>query len=605
MKLTRKLAYLCVVAIAMGVASCGSSDNGDNVQYIPVQFTEDGAWCFINAQGERIGTQEWEFMPTVVADGIFTARTDSGLTVYKWKGDEAMPIDSLTNLVSVGVYSEGLLPVTPSMQRIRVVDSDGDVVFVLNPINGQEVSSCSSRFSDGLLVVTNSEGKAGVVNRKGEVVVEPKYGEISDFKDGYALAANYNYNDYDAGPSYFVLDKEGKATPVKGKFGYGEGDCFNVPQFVNGAAYVTGEMDTVDYTFEEIKITVDGKAAVEKNPVSNEVLPNGNVITTTYTDDNTTAVWKDKDGKELVKLNGYPMVYGKYVTVNDNDSIIIYDQEGKKLNALKGNYTFIWAGGSFGPVLIKYADDYTSSEYVFLNAEGQPLEMQKVYGIGTSNYLPTDEEDFQCSEYVTSAYVDVTAAAAKIVSMASGSLKGKDYYYLGESVSDILNGENARYYSGSGRKFSLPTDSTGRIANGDGFWISAEAKASQDLVAPTYQRYFQVHHYDYYGRAWGYNRSRQVGVHFNPSAKVESFDIMLHTNHPSGARLREAVSRRMKKEGYTLVNTNPNYDEYTNGSNNVIIYGSNESKGIGALVGNKSVANMRDADKAALAANIY
>ena len=108
--------------------SCIKSTAG-NIEYIPVQKSDGGAWVFIDSKGERIGDQEWEFEPTVTIDGVFTARSDSGLTVYRWDGKEARPIDSLRNLVSVGVYNEGLLPVTPSMKRIRVVDGKGNIKF--------------------------------------------------------------------------------------------------------------------------------------------------------------------------------------------------------------------------------------------------------------------------------------------------------------------------------------------------------------------------------------------------------------------------------------------------------------------------------------------
>lgn len=597
----------CGAAVAAAIAavmmvSC-NGDSNNEVQYIPVQITEGGAWSFINEKGERVGTQEWEFEPSVTRNGIFTARTDSGLTVYRWDKDVAKPIDSLRNLVSVGVYNDGLLPVTPMMQRIRIVDKSGKTKFELEPIAGQEISSCALQFSEGLLVVNTVDGKSGVIDKDGKLVVEPKYSEISNFKNGYALAVNYNYDNYEDGPSYFIIDKEGQVKPVKGKFGYEEGECTYVPEFQNGVATVAGPMDTVNYTYNSVEINVEGKVTPLKGNQYRQVLDNGAVIIYDYQNETSSYTWRDPEGKIFMKetegsLNGM----GKYVTLNRNEELTLFLDDGQELGKFKGNLYAQWPGGKFGPILTEYDKDYNTT-YTLLDAEGKKIPGAKYHGVGVSDYVDLEYygEGDMCNEYVTSAYVDVTAAATKLAQMAQGNVKGKEYYYLGQSVADILAGNNASYYSGSGRTFSLPTDSTGQLASGAGFWVSGTGKSSSDIVAPTYQHYFEVHHYDYYGRAWGWNRTRQVGVHFNSSAKVASFDIQLHTNHPSGARLREAVGRKMKADGYTLVTSAPNYDEYTNGGNDVIIYGTNQSHGVGAIVGAKS---MSESEKSSLSANL-
>ena len=603
MHFTKNIFYFVFLVVAVAITSC-NKNKGDEVSYLPVQFTEDGAWCFINDKGERVGTQEWEFMPTVTKGKIFTARTDSGLTVYKWNGDVANPLDSLRNLVSVGEYSEGLLPVTPPMQRIRIVDGDGETVFVLNPINGKEISSCASKFSEGLLVVTTTEGKSGVVNSKGEVIVEPIYSDISNFSEGYALAANYNYDKYDEGPSYFVLDREGKVIPVKGKFGYDEGDCFTLPEFLKGCVFVNGELDTTDYSMQQIRINANGSTKKEKGFYWINELGNGDFVMSHSEGEKSESVWTNKDGQVVMKAADLNCC-GNYVYKNENEKLTVYNEEGQEMFTVDGNCYMFFGIGKFGPVISKHNSDYTEHEYLFYNTKGERLQMPKVYGVGTSTVLELNEDEIVCQSVVTSAYVDVTAAASKLATMAGGSINGKKYYYLGQKVQDILEGENARYFSGGDRTFTLPTDSTGRLASGDGFWVYGQGHADAKLVAPTYQRYFQVHHYDSWGRAWGWNRTRQTGVKFNPSAKVDRFDIQLHTNHPSGARLREAISRRMKKDGFTLVNAAPNYDEYTNGYRTVIVYGSNETKGVGALIGEKGTSNMSDYEKSSLAATIY
>ena len=612
MKTTANIRLLLMSIICMGALSLTSCKE-DKTVYLPVQTSEGGAWTFVNDKGERVGNQEWEFEPSISRGGIFTANTEDGLTVYRWDGDEAKPIDSLTNLVSVGVLNEGLLPVTPRMQRIRIVDAKGNLKFELEPIGGQEISSCADKFSEGLLVVTTTEGKSGVINTKGEVVVAPKYAEISNFNGGYALAADYNYDNPEDGPSYFIIDKEGKATKVKGQFGYEEGDCSYVPEFEDGEVYVAGKIDYDDENVEyhTMKITTSGEVSEVPSGTWVSALPGGGKIISTYDGDVSRYEWIDKEGKRVLKTDGEGQSlysYGDFVVLQGDDTLTVYGSDGKELNKLTGRYYPLWSTENFGLVLGQNDEDYSSpTVYILLDMEGQVIPDAKYYGVGTNEAisLRNDMEDMCGYLNVTSAYVDVTAAASKLSSMIDSGVKGKSYYYLGESVADILSGENAGYYNGSGRNFNLPTDSTYYLANGAGFWITGTGRASADIVAPTYQKYFEVHHYDYWGRAWGWNRTRKVGVHFNSSAKVIAFDLTLRTNHPSGERLREALGRRLKNDGYTVTVDEPNYVEYTNGFRNVIIYGNKDTAGIGAIVYNKdSGYSKSDTEKAGLAAEL-
>lgn len=599
--------------MVMGMTACGFKSGGDDVEYIPVQSTEDGAWHFINSKGEPVGTQQWEFEPTVTMDGIFTVRNDNGFAVMKWDGKEAKPIDSLQNLVSVGVYNEGLLPVTPYMQRIQIVDNKGDVKFTLEPKDGQEISSCSGMFQDGLLIVSTVDGKSGVVNTKGEWVVNPKYDEISEYNGGYALAAEFG-EDYEDGITYFVLDTKGEAVRVDGKYDYPEGDCSSISQFENGVASVWSSVgDGEDYEYKEYQINTKGEVRMVSQDSStwNQYLQNGDVITYTYSDGASSSKWTNTKGEIVMSVSeeGKSLsANGKYVTLWTQDNITIYSEDGKELAKYSGNYVAEWPGGDFGLVLTKYNDDYSSSERILLDKEGKTLNTSKLYGVGTYksiNFIGMGDEEMACDGYgVTSAYVDVTAAASKLATMITDGVSGKAYYYIGESVKDILEGQSVQYMSG--KTFSIPTkEDTWQLATGAGFYVTGDINASANIVAPTYKEYFEVHHYDYWGTAWGWKRKKQVGVHVNGAAKVVSFDLMLHTNHPSGTVLRDALGRRLKKEGYTLVDSGDNYEVYSNNYREAIVYGTAESHGIGVLIGETKTLKLTNSEKAALAAKLY
>lgn len=610
---------LLLVAFCLCLTTSCLKKDGQEI-LLPVQKTEGGAWSFINSKGEPVGTQEWEFEPSLSIDGIFTVRKDDGLCVYRWEGQEAKPVDSLQNLVSVGIYNDGLLPVTPPMQRIRIVDNKGNVKITLDPIDGKEINSCAEKFSENLLVITTIDGKTGVIDNKGEVVVKPTYSDISNFNGGYALAANYDYDNYEKGPEYFILDKTGKATPVKGEFAYEEGDGSYLPEFEDGAVYVPGKSENAgngdeesgdyEYDYTACKITTDGKVTVEKGTTWTNVLPGGGKITSTYVDDKSVAEWFDREGKLLKKVEEsgkYLNAYGNYVTLQQGDTLTLYDDKGADLTTIYG-YDAVWSEGNFGLVVRVYDKDYTQpSQYRILDREGKLVSDAVYYGIGLAPAISLRESDVDYGYYgVMSAYVDVTAAATKLASMLTGGVKGKDYYSLGQSVASVLSeGNNARYYTGASRTFSIPTDTTYYLATGSGFWIGGTAESSEEIVSPTYKQYFQVDHYDYWGRPWGYNRTKQVGVHFNKSAKIMAFDLQLHTNYPSGLRIREAVVRRLKNDGYTVTKETDNYDELSNGFYSIILYGNKDTDGVGAIVYSKDGWFYKsDEDKAALPATL-
>lgn len=609
--MNKKVSFLLLSSVfLLAMSSCGGSSSPE-VEYIPVQTTEDGSWRFIDSKGKFVGNQEWEFQPTVTIDGIFVTMGDSGYNVYKWDGDKAVGIDSLQNLVSVGIYNEGLLPVTPSMQRIRIVDKNGNVKFILDPIEGQEVSSCSGMVSDGMLIVSNMDYKKGAVNNKGEVVYQFKYNEISDFKDGYALAAIYEENSN--GPTYYVLDKKGNEIKVNGEFSFPEGECNDISSFSNGKATVMGPYPVDGGNWEQLEINNLGEVnKVASNSeegvyTSRDVLDNGDVIVNTYGDAQNKSEWLNAKGEVIKKTSGNEgsfNSYGKFVTTSTNESITIYSEDGKEIYKANGNYWGSWPGGKFGMVLQKMGENYNSEGYILLDSKGKVLETPKIYGVGSSKDAEElHGDEIYCGSWVSSAYVDVTAAAAKIVSMITNGVTGKSSYYIGESVKTILDGESTQYLSG--KEFSIPTpDNSYNLATGAGFYINGDIIANANVVAPTFKEYFDVAYYDRRGTAWGWKRKKQVGTHVNAAAKVAAFDIRLHTNHPSGKSLKEAIGRRLKKDGYTLLDSADNYEVYSNNYREAIIYGSNDSKGIGVIIGDAGKLKYTSAEKTALATRI-
>lgn len=619
-KISLIVSILSLLFFGNYIASCSSFFGGDEeppIDYIPVQLNEGGSWVFVDHTGTQIGTQEWEFEPTVSVDGVFIAQLDSGMTVYRWEGNVAKPIEGLTSLVEVGEYHEGVIPVCRRLERIRVADKMGNTKFTLDPIDGNEIMSCALAMKDGMLVITDSKGKTGAVDKDGNLVIKPTYDMMSDFNGGVALAMNYPEN-YVGDPTYFVVDKEGNATKIKARIGSDEIMCA-LEGFSHGYAYLSAPYDTITGTATHIRISPDGTAVATDTLVNSwDYLENNSHIATISKGDSISNVWVDADGKKLRNFNqNWPSAELRFVTEYDYNyttnetKITVYNLEANPIAKFNGSRSFFCPGGQFGLIVAKIPeDDYKPTEVTMIDNEGKEVENFRFASFGRklTIYPEADLDEGECGRtQVFSAYIDVTAAASTLSKMlGSGSVKGKQTFYIGQSVAEVLDGENARFFNGGDRTFTIPTDTvTYTLGEGPGFWINGEAKSSTSITSAVYKKYFDHVYTDYWGTRWGYWRNKQTGVKFNPAAKIESFDLRLTTFFPASQELREGLKRHLKKSGFTLVESSENYDEYHNNFNAVLIYGSPDSKGIGAIISEiKTLSKMSDKEKSALAAKL-
>lgn len=424
------------------------------------------------------------------------------------------------------------------------------------------------------------------------------------------------------GPTYYVLSVDGTAPiKVEGQFGYFEGDCNDYSGFDHGYYRALAPQDSAQEYVNYVLIDTEGRRIMPAKANEDTVwTDNGCYLVTTNTPDADTPVtstWYGADGNRRLTKNDYGLsLVGDYAYATDwrdgKGSTSIYDQEGKILKVIDGNCLINMPGVNFGLVVNEFDDNGNMTKAYLLNQKREQegdWSSPTFVAIGTREYvtLYDGEEEGCVSGNVTSAYVDITAAATKFSTMVKdGQVKGKDYYYVGQPLSEVLQGENAQYYSGSSGRVMIPTsESTFNVGQGAGFWINGEILSSANVVQPTYSKYFDVAYYDYYGSAWGYWRKKQSGVKFNPSAKIEGFDLRLHTNHNSGAVLREAVGRHLKNAGYVLVGSSDTHDEYHCGANAIIVYGAPTTKGIGALVRpSDKMKKLTAEEKSALAANL-
>lgn len=195
---------------SVGLWSCGSgssADNYANIDYLPVQISNDGNWSFYAPDGTVKFTDEFKQRPTVVYNGYFSVKEGDGYSFYKVNGDKLELVKDAEGLKDVGYMEEGLVPMTFPKERIAVYNGDGEKKFTLEPVKGKEITSCAGGFSEGMMVVEDEDGNEGYVNTKGEMAIALKYTSASPFFEGLAVVAAKGKEDE---TKYMVIDKKGE-----------------------------------------------------------------------------------------------------------------------------------------------------------------------------------------------------------------------------------------------------------------------------------------------------------------------------------------------------------------------------------------------------------
>ncbi|MGM9852759.1 MAG: WG repeat-containing protein [Muribaculaceae bacterium] len=193
-------------------ACSGDSERDLPCSYIAVQEEYGGCWSFYSPDGELKYPNAFKNMPSDVVDGYFFVQegNDSRYTLYR---SEDKPVPVAEDLSQAGFMGDGLIPVVRAKERITMLDGEGREKFILEPVDGNEVIRCSSRYHEGLLAIAVGDGKGGVrwgyADTEGKTVIAPGYSEASDFHDGVALA-RLPKEGADFGAEYVIIDKKGK-----------------------------------------------------------------------------------------------------------------------------------------------------------------------------------------------------------------------------------------------------------------------------------------------------------------------------------------------------------------------------------------------------------
>lgn len=131
---------LIALAMSAGLASCGGSSGPieNAIEYFPFQLESDGKWGMIDKDGEVLFSEEFKSEPSPVIDGVFFVREGDGYTLYK-ASDKPKPINGCEKLLSVGIMTDGIVPISRENERITIINKSGETVAVLNPVAGKEI----------------------------------------------------------------------------------------------------------------------------------------------------------------------------------------------------------------------------------------------------------------------------------------------------------------------------------------------------------------------------------------------------------------------------------------------------------------------------------
>ncbi|MCM1293337.1 MAG: WG repeat-containing protein [Bacteroides sp.] len=364
-----------VMALAATAAftACSSGDENPNtiIEYVPIQIEHDSKWSMIGPDGELLYDSEFKNAPTPVVNGFFSVLEGKHISVYKAETGGPKLLSGCDDLEQAGTMMEGLMPVVRDKHRITVIDTNGDIVFTLEPVKKKEITACMPYFSNGMLIAANEDGKQGCYNKKGEVVIDFKYDVLYPFCEGYAFATKTN----NGKSKTSIIDTNGEVVATV-KSGYSVVSM----GFVDGLAVVKSDDDR--YAFINTKGEINRLSAKVKGVYA---LHKNNFI---YINDN------DKYG--IMNLDGEKILAAKYVSLSylDNGNLLaqkdeggsyyIINEDGERIEKISDHKSvYAMATSKFGLLAVNDRDEAN-----FLDLEGKPTS--KIDFVNAITYVEAD-----------------------------------------------------------------------------------------------------------------------------------------------------------------------------------------------------------------------
>ena len=238
-----------------------NNDDYAYAQYLGFQSKNDSLWGLMNLDGEVLVKPTFKNKPLdVTQDRFFVQNADSLWELYSAE-PEPKRIGS-DQYASVGAFRHGLCPVSRPNEGLMYINVNGEKVIDMATLNNKAVVAAFNFFDERARVQT-ADGCQGVIDKQGNIIVEPIYAVVSDYRYGKAFA----YKTLKPGQDKFeqewgVIDTEGRELfssttgqmwPIRDKFE------------VNGLAIVktNGDNDKTYALIDEYGQKMDTEADTE------------------------------------------------------------------------------------------------------------------------------------------------------------------------------------------------------------------------------------------------------------------------------------------------------------------------------------------------------
>lgn len=507
---------LIALAMSAGLASCGGSSGPieNAIEYFPFQLESDGKWGMIDKDGEVLFSEEFKSEPSPVIDGVFFVSEGDGYTLYK-ASDKPKPINGCEKLLSVGIMTDGIVPISRENERITIINKSGETVAVLNPVAGKEIVYSSPMYSDGLLVAMNQDEKYGAVDKSGKVAVDFKYDQLYNFSEGYAFARK----ETNSGSKIIVLDKKGKEIASLKK------DYSLVStEFNHGLALVTD--DDMRYGF------VDTKGEFKRAPGKVQAIGDFNSDNYVYANDSGEWGVMNMDGDVVIraKYNSLKMLNDdRYLAVN-RDEYLILDSKGETIKEFD-EYSWMSVLPGSNNLIAR-----ENSHYILIDDNGKALNKEEYKDITISPRTMTIMSDF----------FNVDGIVADVLESIKDNGIGK--YKIGQRASQL--GLSAEDYAGS---YSFRDESLNKT--GYKYQIHFSGQTNERIAESNWDPYSYQSHYS-----------------FNPSSEVETLIMEVSTDRDCWDKVKAKLFSDLKAKGYKLAWQSDNdYFGFENGKTGIVI----------------------------------
>lgn len=487
---------------SMMVVSCqnsSSSVEGD-IQYLAVQTESDGKWGMIDSEGNFLFADEFKNEPSAVVNGYFSVQEGESYSLYSASAKPTI-VPGCDDLASVGVFRDGIIPVTHEKSRITFIDGKGNVKATLEPVGGKEIIACTSYASEGLFMFITEESKLGFVDKDGKVVIEPKYDDGNPFSEGIAIVKTEKNDE----PVFMAIDKKGQEV-----FRLKKDFSLSTHEFSDGLLVAKNSDD--QYGF----INKKGEFTKMKGKVRG--IGDYNASLFAFMNDDYQWGVMDMDGEIIIrpKYGSVNLLPDGNFFVKDDDKYYFIDKKGDKIKTIE-DYDYITAlnNGKFHFI----AQD--KSTYVLLDKNGDPLGKEEFKGV---NYALS-----VCGMAVRSDYFNIDSVLEALVGGVSAN--GIDKFTLNMPASKLgIKNEDAGQYVYS-YSYTDPE-------------LSKEGWRYEVKVGVQTDRSIAVREYDY-----SYYDSK---VFINPEAKVESVYVGVESQVPCWKDLKDKIISALQSKGFKV-----------------------------------------------------